>query len=113
MKRCKALLMLFLLTKASAWAGYRVYQLKVTPFDLKGKAQKTRVVLSTLDPNQYQNYAGFGLLKVELADSWYCPGDTGHFRKYCSKPKEPTRVPASLERNKRIHLPVNLQPIIP
>jgi hypothetical protein len=95
------------------WAGYRVHQLKITYYDSKGKAVQTETVLSNLDQLQYEHYhSGYRNMRVELADTWYCPGDT-HRRGYCAKPKiAPTRGTASTDP-KAPQLPYNRQPIIP
>lgn len=97
-----------------AMAGYRVYQLSIRA---RGKEQKQpQIVLSNLDPYQYESYyAGYGLIEVKMLDTWYCPGDTGHYREYCKKPKEKQKEPEPTPRfdPKRVSLPRNLQPIIP
>jgi hypothetical protein len=78
---------------------------------------KTENVLSTMDHIQYEHYyGGYRWDKVELLDTWYCPGDTSG-KKICDKPAEPRplneRTPASMERPKRVPLPANRQPVIP
>ncbi len=99
----------------SAWASYRVYQLKLEYFDATGKKERERVENSTLDAIQYEQLTGgFGVVKATMLDTWYCPGDTGR-KKICDKPKvagEPTRGPASTQQ-KRGGLPYNYQPVIP
>ena len=75
----------------------------------------TRNVLSTLDHIQYEHYnAGYGRMKVDLVDTWYCPGDTSR-RKFCTKPKEKDTVRglAAYDRAKRSPLSYNRQPVIP
>jgi hypothetical protein len=98
----------------STFASYRVYQLRLRHFDQTAKKKMSEVVVTTMDSEQYQSFhGGSNLMKVEMLDTWYCPGDTSH-KKYCKKPKEPIdRGPASLDHPKRINLPLNLQPVIP
>jgi hypothetical protein len=97
-----------------AHAGYRVYQLKIEEYNASGKLDKIHLVLSTLDHLQYEHYnAGYGRMRVTLADTWFCPGDTSHFRGYCPPPKVRVRAPASYDPPKRVPLPYNRQPIIP
>ncbi|MBI3296201.1 MAG: hypothetical protein HYZ71_15860 [Deltaproteobacteria bacterium] len=108
----RVLLLLSLLT-LPAEAAFRVYLLRVTQYDSFGNFVKHQSVMSTLDHLQYEHYhGGYRWSKVELIDTWYCPGDTAH-RKLCDRPKVKDRVPASLERDKRTYLPYNRQPIIP
>jgi len=79
---------LLFVASQSAHASYRVYQLKVQHYDAKGKPKKIEKVLSTLDSVQYENYhGGYRSTKVELLDTWFCPGDTSR-KKYCPKPKD-------------------------
>ena len=95
-------------------AAYRVYQLKVRSFDERSRPQKTAVVLSNLDPQQYEHYhSGYGRMIVNLVDTWYCPGDTSG-KAYCKKPKvkQLQRGPAGLFAPKR-ELDFNRQPVIP
>ncbi len=96
-----------------AAAGYRVHQLKITYYDFAGKPRQTETVLSSLDQLQYEHYhGGYRTMKVELVDTWYCPGDTSR-RAYCDKPKiAQTRGPASADP-KALGIPYNRQPIIP
>lgn len=100
MKHCLVILFFF---HFSAFASYRVYQLKVTSYDEKNLPKKQNKVLSTLDPYQYENYhGGYGRMKVEMVDTWFCPGDT-HSKDYCKKPKDKglQRGPAGLFAPKR------------
>ena len=99
---------------SSAWASYRVYQLRLRHYDQIGKKKIDRVVLSFMDPRQYEAFhGGPATLQVDMVDTWYCPGDTSQ-KKYCKKPKEPAaRWPANLEHPKRTKLPYHLQPYIP
>lgn len=106
-----ALLVLFSLQEARA--SYRLYQLKVTYLDSGTKKSRDQTILTTLDPYQWENYYGeWSLVKVEMLDTWYCPGDTSYHR-YCDKPKVNDRVPASSTYPPRFRLPYNRQPVIP
>lgn len=109
-----ALSLLFLGVTSSSEGSYRLYQLRIRHYDQLAKKKINRVVLTTMDPVQYEGFhGGPGVMKVEFLDTWYCPGDTSH-KKVCNKPKEPIqRGPASLDHPKRIQLPRNLQPVIP
>ena len=102
------------LMAADAKASYRVYQLKLRHYDQTAKKKINQIVLSALDPVQYESFhGGPGVMKVELLDTWYCPGDTSR-KNYCKKPKGAAeRAPASLDHPKRNKLPYNLQPVIP
>lgn len=92
--------LLLVLLCVPAHASYRVFKLRLRHFDPKGKPIKTEVVTSSLDPNQYEHYhGGYRETKVELVDSWYCPGDTSR-KKYCSKPSYPDRYLASGEEKR-------------
>lgn len=80
--------LIFLLFNANIFASYRVFQLKVISYDEKNKPRKPRTVLSSLDPDQYENYyGGFGRMRIQLVDTWFCPGDTSG-KEYCKKPKD-------------------------
>jgi len=115
MKARNIVLFLFLVvTLTSVQASYRVYQLKIVQYDANGKIDRIYVVMSTLDPFQYENYyAGYRWMHVTLNDTWYCPGDTGHFRKYCPRPIVASRGPSSFDHPKRVDLPYQRQPVIP
>lgn len=107
----RLLALVMLLLSFPALGAYRLYQLRVTHYDEHGNPKKKETITSTLDPYQYEHYhSGYKWMKVDYVDSWYCPGDTGS-RKACEKPREPSRLPASMEREKR--LPINRQPVIP
>jgi hypothetical protein len=114
MKPYLAMLSLFLWGCSPAWGSFRVYQLRLRHYDQIGKKKIDRLVLTTMDPKQYESfYGGPAVIHVELADTWYCPGDTSH-KKFCKKPKEPPeRWPANLDHAKRTKLPYRLQPYIP
>ncbi len=69
-----------------AFAAYRVFELRITPVGAKGRSGPSRMVQTTLDPNQYPAYYSSGQERVEMIGSWYCPGDTSR-RDLCPKPK--------------------------
>lgn len=108
--------LLFLLTLLSfpAQASYRVYFLKLEHYNTQKKLERIEYVKTNLDPFQYEHYyGGYRWTKVIMIDHWFCPGDTGHFRPYCARPK-PDRAPASDASDpKRVPLPLKYQPIIP
>lgn len=100
MKYCFLGLIFF---NVSGLASYRVFQLKVTSYDEKNRVQKTNKILSSLDPYQYEHYhGGYGRMKVEMIDTWFCPGDT-HSKDFCKKPKNQLlqRGPAGVIAPKR------------
>lgn len=105
-------------------AGYRVYKLKIKQLDTNGSVNRVSTVLTTLDQLQYEHYhGGFGRFKTALVDTWYCPGDTSHYRKYCSSPKiKPLKANgivsqkqknSSEPQKKELEIPYNRQPVIP
>ncbi|NBX68441.1 MAG: hypothetical protein EBR01_05695 [Proteobacteria bacterium] len=109
--------LIFVLCVMISWTAqgsYRVYQLRVRHYDQTAKKKINRVVLTVMDPVQYLSFnGGPRTMKVDLQDTWYCPGDTSG-KRYCKKPKEPVdRGPASLDYPKRTKLPRNLQPVVP
>lgn len=107
------LALLLLLLAPVTEASYRVYKLRVTKYDNRGKALGRASVLSTLDHLQYEHYhGGFKNMRVELEDTWYCPGDTSR-RELCKPLKgTPKRGVASTDP-KRNGLPYYRQPVIP
>lgn len=97
------------------FAAYRVYQLKVIHYDERNRPSSKGTVITNLDPYQYEHYQGeFGRMRVEMVDTWYCPGDTSR-QAYCKKPKDRNlqRGPAGLFAPKRESLPYRLAPVIP
>lgn len=117
----KALAIIVLLATSQSQGAYRAYKLKVQHYEPTMKKNITRTVMSTLDHLQYEHYnAGYGIQKVTLIDTWYCPGDTGG-REICKKPKarKPTarelasNPGAAYDKAKRPTLDYNRQPIIP
>lgn len=104
-----------LLGQTPIWAAYRVYQLKVVHYDEKNRPSQRGMVVTNLDPYQYEHYQGeFGRIRIQMVDTWYCPGDTSR-QAYCKKPKEKIlqRGPAGLFAPKREALPYKLAPVIP
>ncbi len=102
-----------LLFHGVAEASYRVYRLRVTEYDAKGKQRARAVVLSNIDHLQYEHYhSGYRRVKVEYIDSWYCPGDT-HRRAYCRKPKVPERSIAETRETRTPIVRYDRQPVIP
>ena len=93
-------------------AAYRVYRLRVLHYDHAAKLKRVEEVLTALDHLQYEHHnGGYRWDRVEYVDSWYCPGDTSYYRRFCTRPKDPVRGPASLDHPKRF--PLNRQPVIP
>jgi hypothetical protein len=94
-----------------AVASYRVHQLRVQYASSPGVFSGGEVVLSTMDGVQYELYhGGTAVVRVQMLDTWYCPGDTSR-HSYCPKPRAaPSRGPASTDPKR---LPLNRQPILP
>lgn len=110
----RASLLLSLIFCLSGFAGYRVYELKIEEYDVYGKLERVNKVMSTLDHLQYEHYyGGYGLMRVSLMDTWFCPGDTSHFRPYCRKPQVKEQFISTPEGRRRVPLPYNRQPVIP
>lgn len=107
----------FLLIAESLWAEYRVFELEITAYaeetvvaaadaDTATEAAPTatstptvppeelskRVVLSTLDPQQYR---GYHIVqpneKIRYISTWRCRGRTGN-KDYCPNPKAKTEA---------------------
>ncbi|MBL7671097.1 MAG: hypothetical protein JNM39_11500 [Bdellovibrionaceae bacterium] len=60
----------------------------------KAPAPASRLIQSTLDPNQYPGY--YPLEKDEsivYVDTWKCPGRTGDFKPLCQRPSLPLQKP--------------------
>jgi len=96
-------------------AAYRVYQLKVIHYDERNRPAQRGTVITTLDPYQFEHYQGeFGRVRVQMVDTWYCPGDTSR-QTYCKKPKDKNlqRGPAGIFAPKREPFPYKLAPVIP
>jgi hypothetical protein len=112
--RSLTFLMILFLAATPALASYRVYYLQLTYYNAKGKVVKVDRVFSSLDQAQYEHYyGGYRWIAVKTLDTWYCPGDTGAFRKFCSKPKIVERGLSSLDHPKRNEIPYTRQPVIP
>ena len=81
------LVLLPCITSVPVLASYRVHQLRVNYNNGKSGGKRSVTVLSILDHVQYQTYnGGYNIVKVQLLDHWYCPGDTSR-KQYCKKPK--------------------------
>lgn len=105
------LLLMFFFSSISQ-ASYRAYRLKVTHYNAFGKVVRTEWMISTLDPYQYEHYhSGYRWDRVEMADTWYCPGDTSG-KGVCKKPNV-RETDYTSDKEKRISLPYTRQPIIP
>ena len=104
--------LLVLMVSAVSFGSYRVHELKLTWYSNDGKPVKEERVLSTLDHLQYEHvHGGYRILRAELKDTWYCPGDTSH-KALCERPKlAPTRGPASTEPKRAV--PYGRQPVVP
>lgn len=76
---------LFLL---NAFAEYRVFELVISD----PATQKTKTVVSNLDPEQYAKYYHVPLgWTISYQKTWMCKGRTGDFKPFCTD----SRVPAS------------------
>lgn len=78
-----------LLIGQSVRAEYRVFELEITAFEATEEVGK-RVVLSTLDPQQYRGYHTIQPNeKIRYISTWRCPGRTSS-KDYCPNPKAKT-----------------------
>lgn len=64
--------------------AYRVFQLQIEDT----QTNKSRTVLTNLDPDQYPGYYPLPKnQKLLLLDTWMCRGRSDYFKPPCSKPK--------------------------
>jgi hypothetical protein len=83
-----ALLLFTLLAFAPARAEYRAFELVITD----STSGQERVVLSTLDPNQYRGYYPVKPSeKVTYRQTWRCKGNTSDYKAICPKPEVPAK----------------------
>lgn len=69
----------------TAQAEYRAFELVIT--DSESGTEK--IVLSTLDPNQYRRYYAIKLTEtVKYQDTWRCRGNTSWNTPICPKPEK-------------------------
>lgn len=86
---------LFSFIASSAQAEYRVFVLKITkraPASAPGAppaaAPDSRLVTSTLDPEQYRGYYPVALDEdITYIETWRCYGRTDNFKDFCPNPK--------------------------
>ncbi|MBL7555609.1 MAG: hypothetical protein JNM24_07285 [Bdellovibrionaceae bacterium] len=91
----------FLLVNQSLWAEYRVFELEITAYEEAEEIGK-RVVVSTLDPEQYRGYHSVQPNeKIRYISTWRCRGRTAG-KDYCPNPKAKTDAeePAIPSENK-------------
>ncbi len=86
-----------------AHAEYRAFELVIT----NAATGQERVVISTLDPNQYRGYYPVAVEeKVTYRSTWKCKGNTS-LKPVCSKPdlapspKTPAPAPTSLDQKSK------------
>lgn len=80
--------LLLVLAATSAHAEYRAFELVITD----STSGQERVVLSTLDPNQYRGYYPVKLTeRVSYRQTWRCKGNTADFKPICPKPEVPNK----------------------
>lgn len=84
---------LFSLLASSAHAEYRVFVLKISK---RAPASDSRLVTSTLDPEQYRGYYPVALDEdITYIETWRCYGRTDNFKDFCPNPKAQNPVPAA------------------
>jgi hypothetical protein len=84
----KALLCLLALATFRAHAEYRAFELVI----VDSTTGQERVVLSTLDPNQYRGYYPVKPdEKITYRQTWRCRGNTSGFKPICPKPDLPKK----------------------
>jgi hypothetical protein len=80
--RLLALSLLFISFRSAA--EYRAFELVISD----ATSGRERVVISTLDPNQYRGYYPISPQeKVAYRTTWMCRGNTSDFRTICPNPK--------------------------
>ena len=105
-------ILLLLVACTTSHASYRAYKLKVIHYTAFGKISHTELVTSILDPYQYEHYhSGYRWDRIEMVDTWYCPGDTSR-KPICNKPRV-REVDYTAEKDRRVALPYTRQPVIP
>ncbi|HND85953.1 MAG TPA: hypothetical protein PLU50_09110 [Pseudobdellovibrionaceae bacterium] len=89
-------LCLVLICSLDASAEYRVFRLEIRPRQPRGQDKGTpapnlgggRVVLSTLDPQQYREFYPVSPQdQVTYTRTWRCFGDTSGFQALCPDPR--------------------------
>ena len=69
-------------------AEYRAFELVIS----NPTTGQERVVLSTLDPNQYRRfYPTSPDEKITYRQTWRCRGNTSNFQAVCPKPQKPVK----------------------
>jgi hypothetical protein len=82
------ILLLTLLFPFMAQAEYRAFELVITD----STSGQERVVLSTLDPNQYRGYYPIKPEeKITYRQTWRCKGNTSGYKAICPKPEVPAK----------------------
>jgi hypothetical protein len=72
---------------SSAHAEYRAFELVI----VDSTTGQERVVVTTLDPNQYRMYypAKFDD-KITYRRTWRCKGNTSYYKPICPQPDQPS-----------------------
>jgi hypothetical protein len=80
--------LLLILLAAQAKAEYRAFELVITD----PTSGQERVVISTLDPNQYRRYYPIKPQeKITYRQTWRCRGNTSGYQAVCPKPEKPAK----------------------
>jgi len=84
---------LFTLLLTAAHAEYRAFELVITD----SSTGQERVLISTLDPNQYRGYHPVKYTEVvQYRATWMCKGNTAG-KPVCAQPEDqPERAPAAV-----------------
>lgn len=76
------------LSISSAWAEYRVFDLRIEKRSPAGEVLATRETLSVLDPTQYRAYHPVASDEVVMyTRTWRCRGRTSDFKPLCPAPE--------------------------
>lgn len=76
--------LIFLLIGNSAWGEYRAFELVIK----NPTTGQERIVISTLDPQQYRGYYPVSSEEtVTYKSTWKCYGSSPHLTPICSNPK--------------------------
>ena len=80
------LIAILLIQTPHAKAEYRAFELVI----YNATSGQERIVVSSLDPRQYQHYYPVRLdEQVTYRQTWMCRGNTSNYKSICPKPAEP------------------------
>jgi hypothetical protein len=90
---------LVLLYSLTSLAEYRVFTLHI----IEQKSKATRQVETTLDPEQYRSlYPLKNSEEITYIETWWCKGNTSHFKAHCDNPRLKLLSPQSLDQSREL-----------